>query len=101
MDLKLHQLCSLSQEIDVELDVWVDAHTSTPDKHLIILSESHAMTVAKADVFHCKRAPFRPVTTPILKEDLLWSLDDLYQLVLNSKLALLVPAPCEYGSFSC
>ena len=84
MNLKLHQLGSLSQEIEIELDVWVDAHTSSPDKHLIILSERHAVTVAKADVFYCERAAFRPVTTPIFKEDLLWSLNDLHQLVLDS-----------------
>lgn len=50
IDLDFLQVPVGSQVVIAELDVRVDAHASTPDKDLVVISECQAVVIAEADV---------------------------------------------------
>jgi len=97
MNLDLMQVSVLRQVLVAELDVRVDTHASTPDKHFVAVRQCHAMIVPEADVFDVLRAA-RRVRVPVDKVDFGGPLNVEGTFLQTAKLAIIVVAPGMDGA---
>ena len=97
MDLDLHDSMIRGQVVVIELNIWVNAHTSTPNEKLALICECHTMVVSEADVFDVL-VPSGGVRVVVDKVDLSWSLHNQRFLVFETKLAIIVVTPGEHLS---
>lgn len=50
MNLNVLQMGICSQIVVAEFDIWIDSHTATPNKDLIVVGKRQTMIVAKTEI---------------------------------------------------